>query len=276
MLPDFRFLFAATVLCMSVLVFGLGAAALLRAAHEDVASNPTWRAPPEPRFAQQEATRTVLAVLSVQPPATESTATSTVAEADAATAPTESTIAPPSPEPGTTAAVTPPDVSPAEGAKPARSAETPARTEAQSGPLPARTEAPADAPAKETKTAATGEIRTAPAETASPSASEPVSSSQPSPTSQQIVPATTGSAQATGTIAILGGPAVTIEQPTAAAKAANAMLDRSLITKEQAKEHAKELRRMAARRARLARQAALVQQQADNPFAPHPLMTPAR
>ncbi len=51
MLPGFRFLFAAIVLSMSVLVFGLGAAALLRAAHEQFASTPAWRAAPEPKFA---------------------------------------------------------------------------------------------------------------------------------------------------------------------------------------------------------------------------------
>jgi len=34
MLPGFRFLFAAIVLSMSVLIFGFGAAALLRTAHE--------------------------------------------------------------------------------------------------------------------------------------------------------------------------------------------------------------------------------------------------
>ena len=44
MLPGFRFLFAAIVLSMSILVFGLGAAALLRAAHEEFASTPAWRA----------------------------------------------------------------------------------------------------------------------------------------------------------------------------------------------------------------------------------------
>ena len=53
MLPGFRFLFAAIVLSMSILVFGLGAAALLRAAHEEFASMPSRRAPPEPVFAQQ-------------------------------------------------------------------------------------------------------------------------------------------------------------------------------------------------------------------------------
>ena len=82
MLPGFRFLFAAIVMCMSVLVFGLGAAALLRAAHEDFASNPSWRAPPEPRFAQQEeASKPALAVLSVQSPETEPAVTPKTADA---------------------------------------------------------------------------------------------------------------------------------------------------------------------------------------------------
>ena len=54
MLPGFRFLFAAILLSMSVLVFGLGAAALLRAAHEEFANIPARRAPPEPMFAQAE------------------------------------------------------------------------------------------------------------------------------------------------------------------------------------------------------------------------------
>src|SRR6202795_4578686 len=70
MLPGFRFLFAATFLSMSILVFGLGAAALLRAAHEQFANNPSWHAGPEATFAQQiEATRPVLAMLRVEPPA---------------------------------------------------------------------------------------------------------------------------------------------------------------------------------------------------------------
>src|SRR6202043_4103550 len=66
MLPDFRFLCAAILLSMSILVFGLGAAALLRAAHEEFASNPSWHATPETMFAQQaDATRPVLAMLRV-------------------------------------------------------------------------------------------------------------------------------------------------------------------------------------------------------------------
>ena len=73
MLPGFRFLFAAIVLSMSILVFGLGAAALLRAAHEEFASIPSWRPPPETIFAQpnNEAARPVLAMLRVDPPAEE-------------------------------------------------------------------------------------------------------------------------------------------------------------------------------------------------------------
>ena len=53
MLPGFRFLFAAVMVSMSILIFGLGAAALLRAAHEEFASSPPWHATPETTFAQQ-------------------------------------------------------------------------------------------------------------------------------------------------------------------------------------------------------------------------------
>src|SRR5579863_7781179 len=70
MLPGFRFLFAAIVLSLSLLVFGLGAAALLRAAHEQFASNPSWRSAPEAVFAQPpQNTTPVLALLRVEPAA---------------------------------------------------------------------------------------------------------------------------------------------------------------------------------------------------------------
>ena len=77
MLPGFRFLFAAIVLSMSVLVFGLGAAALLRTAHEEFASTPSWQPAPETRFAQnrpaaspaaQPGSQPVLALLRVDDP----------------------------------------------------------------------------------------------------------------------------------------------------------------------------------------------------------------
>src|SRR5260370_38661222 len=90
MLPGFRFLFAAIMLLLSILIFGLGAAALLRGAHEEFASNPSWHVTPEATFAQQtevprhdaprpeaarpqaarpNATRTVLAMLRTNVPA---------------------------------------------------------------------------------------------------------------------------------------------------------------------------------------------------------------
>jgi hypothetical protein len=77
MLPGFRFLFAAIVLSMSVLVFGFGAAALLRTAHEEFASTPSWQPAPETRFAQnrpaassapQPGSQPVLAMLRVDDP----------------------------------------------------------------------------------------------------------------------------------------------------------------------------------------------------------------
>ncbi|MGY8665253.1 hypothetical protein Q3C01_23210 [Bradyrhizobium sp. UFLA05-109] len=69
MLPGFRFLFAAILLSTSILVFGLGAAALLRATHEQFVSNPSWRnGPQEQVFAQaSEPPQPVLATLRTEP-----------------------------------------------------------------------------------------------------------------------------------------------------------------------------------------------------------------
>src|ERR1700732_240509 len=105
MLPGFRFLFAAIMLSMSILVFGLGAAALLRAAHEEVASNPAWRAASEVTFAQQPAaTRPVLAMLRVATPSAENAQ----ATRSATPAPAEQVaIAPPAAEPERVAALKP-------------------------------------------------------------------------------------------------------------------------------------------------------------------------
>jgi hypothetical protein len=71
MLPGFRFLFAAIVLTISTLVFGLGAAALLRASHEQFASLPTTpSAPALPPIATADASpnNTTLALLRVDTP----------------------------------------------------------------------------------------------------------------------------------------------------------------------------------------------------------------
>src|SRR4051812_25330732 len=62
MLPGFRFLFAAIALSISILVFSLGAAALLRAAHQEFASMPRLIAA-ETVFAQRNETEPALAML---------------------------------------------------------------------------------------------------------------------------------------------------------------------------------------------------------------------
>ncbi|MBN9008198.1 MAG: hypothetical protein J0H40_22655 [Rhizobiales bacterium] len=67
MLPGFRFLFIAVVLSVSMLVFGLGAAALLRATHEEFASLPLQQIP-EVVFATREDTAPTLAMLQVDTP----------------------------------------------------------------------------------------------------------------------------------------------------------------------------------------------------------------
>ena len=159
MLPGFRFLFAAILLSTSILVFGLGAAALLRATHEQYVSNPSWRnGPQEQVFAQAaEPAQPVLAVLRAEPDAT---------------APAPSlrdqvpTIALPASEPEQVAAVTseaaapsqtiasPADTTAAEPAKVETTAET---TTGAATAAPADTLTPADTTASvpETKPAAT-------------------------------------------------------------------------------------------------------------------------
>jgi hypothetical protein len=75
MLPGLRFLVAAIVFSFSVIVFGLGAAALFRAAHEQFASSSSWRATPETSFTtflpQVEPPRPMIAMLRVEPVAPE-------------------------------------------------------------------------------------------------------------------------------------------------------------------------------------------------------------
>ncbi len=66
MLPGFRFLFIATVMSVSVMVFGLGAAALLRATHENFATFPQRR-PPEQVFVKADTSVPMIAMLRVEP-----------------------------------------------------------------------------------------------------------------------------------------------------------------------------------------------------------------
>jgi hypothetical protein len=266
MLPGFRFLFAAIMLSLSILIFGLGAAALLRAAHEEFASNPSWHATPETTFAQQNeaprreatrpeatrpnATRPVLAMLRMDAPVGEKSPDLPPAALPLASAEQAAPLSTPA-EPERIAALKPEDSSPAEPAKPEIPvSESPAKNEA--APDLADTPAPAD----ETRIAAT--------EDAVPLANEAARAAS-GPTS---APASPDTDLASTKIATLDGPPVTIEaQPSV--KAAGAKPDASVIQKRLQARRAAQRRRMAAR-ARLARQA-LQQQQIPNPFAPRPI-----
>jgi hypothetical protein len=200
MLPGFRFLFAAIVLSMSILVFGLGAAALLRAAHEEFASTPPWHATPETIFAQQsEATRPVLAMLRLEPAAEPKPADNV----PAAAAPAEPAVIAATPvEPERIAGLKPEDAPSPEAAKP----EIPL-TEAPVANEVVAAQADGPAAAGETKLAAVVSA----ANEAAPAAPEPAS-----------VPHSPDTDIASTKIATLGGPPVTIETPPPAKAAAAA------------------------------------------------------
>ena len=89
MLPGLRILFAITLLSVSVVIFGLGAAAFLRSAHEDVASAP-WRPIETPVTARVDLAPTTLSMLRVEPEATIAAITARAdAEAAAVASPAE-------------------------------------------------------------------------------------------------------------------------------------------------------------------------------------------
>jgi hypothetical protein len=233
MLPGFRFLFVAIVLSMSILVFGLGAAALLRAAHEEFVSAPSWRAVPETIFAQQsDATRPVLATLSVAAPVTGQN--KPLDDVPAAT------VAPPppaSPEPA--AALKNDDLSLPEPVKPgSRPAETPVPSAAvpasgdapaadatnttvsePSSPLPSEA-APAsteraNAPAVAEQAGASAAVEQAATPAAVEQASAPASAapaSAPPPDEPRAVPAPATDAAPTKVVT-LDSASVSVEQP---------------------------------------------------------------
>jgi hypothetical protein len=286
MLPGFRFLFGAIVLSMSILVFGLGAGALLRAAHEEFASTPSWRASPEPVFAQQsETTGPVLAMLHVEPPAAEAKGpdqiptpvtpaeqpttsaipaepevtakppetevTAKPAEPEVAAAPAEPEVAAVPAEPEKTAALPPENSSQPETAKPEMPvAENPAQQE------PASAQAVAPASADETKVAAS---TPAPA---SEEVSTPASEAAPAAPEQASPPASTDADIASTRIATLGGPPVMIETSPPPVKATDAKHDKSAI-KKRVEARRKATHRRTALRARVVQQ---FPQQATDPF----------
>jgi len=254
MLPSFRFLFAAIMFSMSILVFGLGVAALLRTAHEEFASNQFWHAAPETSFAQQsEATRPVLAMLRVDPVPAEQKAPDDV---PSVAAPVEAAAVASVPaEPENIAALGPEHSPQPESARP----EIPV----PESPAPSETApAQAEAGSGETKIATTEEA-SSPANEAAPTASE-----------QTSAPALPEADIAVAKIAALDAPTIEFEAKppakAAGAKTISAEPDSSVIRKRQQARRAAQRRRIAAR-ARAARQAA---QHAADPFA-QPLAQPA-
>jgi hypothetical protein len=251
MLPGFRFLFAAIMLSMSVLVFGLGAAALLRTAHEEVASNPSWRAAPEVTFAQQsDATRPVLAMLRVDTSSAEKAqdnATVTAAPAE------QVAIAPPTAEAERVAALRPDDSSPAEMAKTEIAPpEVPLAENPVGGELaPASAKTPASAEEIKITATATEQIREDQSVAALPE--------------QTGLPVASGTAIAAMKVATLGGAAVNIESSRRPLALVVAKPDQSEILKQQEAKRAAHRRRLAAR-ARLAAQATQQSAQLVNPF----------
>lgn len=272
MLPGLRFLFAAIVLATSLLVFGLGAAALFRAAHEEFASIPARRAPPEPQFAQQPEAPPVLAMVRVEPSAADKAAAdspvpSTPSEPVAASEPASPAEASPPAEPAKLAAVTGDDAPPAPPKLEAQTVETPAPVQSAEvapqppatdrSPAPASTEA-APAPA-EAKVAAVTDPPAAPGEPALAAPAPAMATPEPAP------PPSPEAIAAATRIATLGGPEVVVEAP-AAPKATKAKKPEHNATSKPA--HRKERRRVV--RAPPVRQA--VQQQLD-PFG-NPTLVP--
>jgi hypothetical protein len=257
MLPGFRFLFSAIILSMSVLIFGLGAAALLRSAHEEFANLPSRRSTPEPMFARlSDDQPPTLALLRVEPPVADKQVENVPADVPATapdtTAPTGQAPDAVQAEPEKLAALTSAEPTQAEAAEPEAPAE---KASAEASVIAAKIEAPpVEAEVKIAAIAATLEPAPAPA---------------PEPTSD--IPPFEPSI-ATTLIATLGGPAVFVEEKISKT---DAKPDHSIVRKRAA-ERARERRRAAARRARIAREATLtLQQQQPNPFA-FPLMPTTR
>ncbi|MEZ5820744.1 MAG: hypothetical protein R3D82_08050 [Xanthobacteraceae bacterium] len=264
MLPGIRFLLTAIILSASVLIFGLGAAALLRAAHEEVANIPARRVMAEPVFAHQpDAPAPTLALLRLEPvapekaPDTPPADTTTIPEPVAESAPvpkveTKRLAALTSDDP--TTADTANDTTPAEATKPEITAMP------EGGSETSLAETPVSPPASAEASAPT-EARLAALDTASP----PPSDTQPVAFEQIAPPAMTDTSLRTTKSAALGGPAAKAETTTEAKKAGEES-DPAEIRRKKRAERARERRRQAARRARLAAQQAAAQQTFD-PFS---------
>jgi hypothetical protein len=245
MLPGLRFLFAAIVLSISLLVFGLGAAALLRAAHEEFASIPSRRAPPEIMFAQRGQAEPTLALARIEAPEADPKAAAPTAD-NVQDQPAIDSV-PPEPEqratePDKMAALT--DAAGPLDNSPSSDAPNP---EALASEIPVQAETPAQAdtasPAAETKLAAIAEA------TAEPGRAIVTAPDR----AATFIDDSTRIAETR--IATLGGPPVTIE-PGTPLKIAPAVVKKSVQAKR------------AVKRRRIAQRAPVTQQTLQRPADP--------
>jgi hypothetical protein len=271
MLPGFRFLFAAIMLSMSLLVFGLGAAALLRAAHESFASNSSWRGAPEVTFIpRNDATLPMLATLSVD------TATEKVNDAAKVATAAESTPSPTESASHDQVVVSRPAETPM--AETARPDSAPLDMgPAQNPPAPQAAPAIAEAATtNETKTAAViaSDASSDIGETAKPAGPQP-SNAEVSTSTPTAAPISAPDASPPSKIATLGGPSVEITDVASAPEKRAARSDRAKpdqgVIKKRVQARSVVRRRQLAARARLAAQ----QQLQSNPFGQQQTIAPA-
>lgn len=149
MLPEFRFACAAIVLAVSLVIFGLGAAALLRASHQQFASLPPLRQAPGGGFTHPTdvppATLSMLRAAAPEPAAvssetsvasTETVVSSTPALPVEVSAPV-GVLSDPLPEPQQTLTLSaPPDAVSPEPAQPSVAAEVSAAASSEVAPAP--------------------------------------------------------------------------------------------------------------------------------------------
>jgi hypothetical protein len=284
MLPGFRFLFAAIMLSVSLLVFGLGATALLRSAHEEFANNPSWRGAPEVKFAQPaEPTMPVLATLRVDiaeqkpqedasPPATasEPTAADPVAVAAAPAQPAE--VPPDQPSPAETAEAQAPTPAPT-AAEASAADETPREATAGAQPEMGSATKPADGeePARQAGQEPSQEIPITSTANTEPSPRDDAAIAvvaEESKAADETAGVANPADLAATKIATLGGPPVEIKSLIKAG-AGDATADESAAKQRAEAKRAAKRRRIAAARAKLAAQQAQQAQrllQAGGPF----------
>jgi hypothetical protein len=249
MLPGLRFLFVAIVLSVSTLVFGLGAAALLRATHEEFASLPS-KYEPETIFAQQDNADSTLAMLRIDIPDADHESRDHTASSDAPAAAAAST------ETQSVATLTNPDFEKTEA-----STDTPQieeNAESKTTALePAAPKAPDQVEAVVTALVSNPDAETKNMAIASADTATPVADNATSKVTIGSSPVSMNTNIAATKIATLGGPPVVIE-PSKSSK-----ILPGGVKAIQARRVVKQ--RKIAQRAQIARPAP---QKPVNPFAP--------